>query len=293
MGQLMNDALGIGLAATQLGVMHRVLVYRVDPDAPVAALVNPVLEWSSRDEEALEEGCLSLPTCSSTSIARSTCGSARRTRHGEEILIEASGPRGAGAPARDGPPRRRADPRPHVARPAQAGDAHAPRGRGGRAARRGLSGRPDADGLPRHVGVRRRRARAAGGVGAPAGARRHAAGRESAGAARSSAPPPVAERARALGHRRHPAAGHPRRGRPGGDRGRRAGGARGLRLRRADQGAAALRLRDGQRAPVAAAALARRGAGRAGDHGRRRGDRRLDHAPHGGLGLRAGVPRRA
>ena len=57
----MNDALGIGLAATQLGVMHRVLVYRVDPDAPVAALVNPVLEWSSSDEEALEEGCLSLP----------------------------------------------------------------------------------------------------------------------------------------------------------------------------------------------------------------------------------------
>ena len=31
--------------------------------------------------------------------------------------------------------------------------------------------------------------------------------------------------------------------------------------------------------PVAAAALARRGAGRAGDHGRRRADRRLDHAP--------------
>ena len=57
----MHDALGIGLAATQLGVMHRVLVYRVEPDAPVAALVNPVLEWSSEDEEALEEGCLSLP----------------------------------------------------------------------------------------------------------------------------------------------------------------------------------------------------------------------------------------
>ena len=34
MGQLMHDALGIGLAATQLGVMHRVLVYRVEPDAP-------------------------------------------------------------------------------------------------------------------------------------------------------------------------------------------------------------------------------------------------------------------
>src|SRR5687768_11320556 len=40
MGQIMHDALGIGLAATQVGVMHRVLVYRVDPDAPVAGLVN-------------------------------------------------------------------------------------------------------------------------------------------------------------------------------------------------------------------------------------------------------------
>src|SRR5436189_3210163 len=61
MGRLMDDALGIGLAATQLGVMHRVLVYRVEPEAPVAALVNPVLEWSGKDKEALEEGCLSLP----------------------------------------------------------------------------------------------------------------------------------------------------------------------------------------------------------------------------------------
>ena len=61
MGQLMHDALGIGLAATQLGVMHRVLVYRVEPDAPLVAVVNPRLEWSSQDEETAEEGCLSLP----------------------------------------------------------------------------------------------------------------------------------------------------------------------------------------------------------------------------------------
>src|SRR5215208_2291934 len=61
MGQLMHDSLGIGLAATQLGVMHRVLVYRVEPEAPVAALINPVLEWSGKEKEALEEGCLSLP----------------------------------------------------------------------------------------------------------------------------------------------------------------------------------------------------------------------------------------
>ena len=61
MGRLMDDALGIGLAATQLGVMHRVLVYRVEPDAPLGVLVNPQIEWSGDELETMEEGCLSLP----------------------------------------------------------------------------------------------------------------------------------------------------------------------------------------------------------------------------------------
>jgi peptide deformylase len=61
MGALMHDALGVGLAATQLGVLHRVLVYRAYADDPVTALVNPVLKWASEELEAGEEGCLSLP----------------------------------------------------------------------------------------------------------------------------------------------------------------------------------------------------------------------------------------
>jgi peptide deformylase len=61
MGELMHDALGVGLAATQLGVLHRVLVYRVNPEDPVTAMVNPVLEWKSEETELGEEGCLSLP----------------------------------------------------------------------------------------------------------------------------------------------------------------------------------------------------------------------------------------
>ncbi len=61
MGELMHDALGIGLAATQLGVLHRVLVYRAYVDDPITALVNPVLEWTSDELETAEEGCLSLP----------------------------------------------------------------------------------------------------------------------------------------------------------------------------------------------------------------------------------------
>lgn len=61
MGELMQDALGVGLAATQLGVLHRLIVYRAYPEDPLTALVNPVIEWSSEEMETAEEGCLSLP----------------------------------------------------------------------------------------------------------------------------------------------------------------------------------------------------------------------------------------
>jgi peptide deformylase len=61
MAGLMRDALGVGLAAPQVGISQRLLVYRVGPDAPVIALVNPEVEWASDDKEVLEEGCLSLP----------------------------------------------------------------------------------------------------------------------------------------------------------------------------------------------------------------------------------------
>ena len=79
MGALMEDAIGIGLAATQLGMLRRLLVYRVEPDSPVMALVNPVIEWSGKDEEILDEGCLSLRASSWRSSARCTCASAPRT----------------------------------------------------------------------------------------------------------------------------------------------------------------------------------------------------------------------
>ncbi|HEX2233224.1 MAG TPA: peptide deformylase [Thermoleophilaceae bacterium] len=61
MAGLMSDALGVGLAAPQLGVSQRLLVYRVGPDAPVIALANPEIEWASEESELLEEGCLSIP----------------------------------------------------------------------------------------------------------------------------------------------------------------------------------------------------------------------------------------
>lgn len=62
MSTLMQEGMGVGLAATQLGILRRILVFQAGPDAPVTALVNPVVEWSSeRDLATAEEGCLSLP----------------------------------------------------------------------------------------------------------------------------------------------------------------------------------------------------------------------------------------
>src|SRR5919201_3616721 len=49
MAGIMGDAIGVGLAATQLGVMHRVLVYKVGEDGVLAALVNPEIEWRGKE----------------------------------------------------------------------------------------------------------------------------------------------------------------------------------------------------------------------------------------------------
>jgi len=71
--------------------MHRVLVYRVGFDAPLVAVVNPQLEWSSKEQEEAEEGCLSLPGVA-IDIERPLHVRVRaQDGSGEEILIEASG----------------------------------------------------------------------------------------------------------------------------------------------------------------------------------------------------------
>jgi peptide deformylase len=91
MAAIMRDGLGIGLAATQLGVMHRVLVYRLGEDAPLAALVNPEIEWSSRDSEIVEEGCLSLPGVHVDVERPLHVRVAARDENGDALTIEASG----------------------------------------------------------------------------------------------------------------------------------------------------------------------------------------------------------
>lgn len=91
MGEIMEGALGVGLAAPQVGVLHRLLIYRVPPAPEPAALVNPEIEWTSRDKEIAEEGCLSLPGVL-VDVERPIYVRVRAVDElGKRVLIEASG----------------------------------------------------------------------------------------------------------------------------------------------------------------------------------------------------------
>jgi peptide deformylase len=91
MGALMDDAIGVGLAATQVGVVHRLLVYRVAQGSQLAALINPEVEWSGRESESMEEGCLSLPGVL-VDVDRPVHVRVKAlNEYGEPIRIEASG----------------------------------------------------------------------------------------------------------------------------------------------------------------------------------------------------------
>ena len=59
MGELMKDANGVGLAATQVGVLRRVFVFVPEEDT-VAVLVNPEIVRRGDEAETDDEGCLSI-----------------------------------------------------------------------------------------------------------------------------------------------------------------------------------------------------------------------------------------
>jgi peptide deformylase len=92
MRRLLEDAMEAGLAATQLGILNRVFVYRVEPDGPIHALVNPELEWVGSDVEVGEEGCLSIPGIW-IEVARPSRVRVRAfDEHGEPVVIDADMP---------------------------------------------------------------------------------------------------------------------------------------------------------------------------------------------------------
>jgi peptide deformylase len=59
MSQLMVDASGVGLAATQVGVLQRMFVFAPDGDR-ILTLVNPELVSRSDETDVEDEGCLSM-----------------------------------------------------------------------------------------------------------------------------------------------------------------------------------------------------------------------------------------
>jgi peptide deformylase len=89
--EIMRDGMGVGLAATQLGVLRRMLVFQAGHDAPPVALVNPEIEWSSGELVTAEEGCLSLPGIVLDVERPLHVRASAVDPAGEPILIEASG----------------------------------------------------------------------------------------------------------------------------------------------------------------------------------------------------------
>ena len=98
---LMDDMLetmyhedGIGLAATQVGVMKRVIVMDVretedEPSAPLK-MANPEILWTSEETSSLEEGCLSVPEISVAIVRPSQVKVRYLDEHGEskELLAD-------------------------------------------------------------------------------------------------------------------------------------------------------------------------------------------------------------
>ena len=108
---LMHEAAGVGLAATQVGVLRRVFVFHDDGEDHV--LVNPVITKSGKAVEVDEEGCLSLGPVRVDVERPVEVTIEGRDASGEPVSYLARGPCRAGRPARARPSRRDADHRPH------------------------------------------------------------------------------------------------------------------------------------------------------------------------------------
>jgi peptide deformylase len=93
MTKLMQEARGVGLAAPQVGVLRRVLVYQTSDDEPVTALVNPRVTARSDEQETVDEGCLSLGAASIVvPVPRpATITVEALTPDGAQVTVEAEG----------------------------------------------------------------------------------------------------------------------------------------------------------------------------------------------------------
>jgi peptide deformylase len=89
--QIMQEGMGVGLAATQLGVLRRLLAFQAGPDNEPSALINPKIEWFSEEEAIAEEGCLSLPRVTMDVERSLFVRVTGRDVDAEPVVLEASG----------------------------------------------------------------------------------------------------------------------------------------------------------------------------------------------------------
>jgi peptide deformylase len=90
MVEIMRDAPGVGLAAPQLGISKRLIVYEVGEEEP-HILANPDITWRSDEVEEGEEGCLSVPDVV-VPVDRSTSIEVHgQDVHGDRLEIRAEG----------------------------------------------------------------------------------------------------------------------------------------------------------------------------------------------------------
>jgi peptide deformylase len=91
MKRLMNDAVGAGLAAPQVGVLQRLFVFQV-AEGEVAVLCNPEFEERSDETEVDDEGCLSIQGVV-LPVERAAAVTIRgRDEHGNEVRYELEPP---------------------------------------------------------------------------------------------------------------------------------------------------------------------------------------------------------
>ena len=120
MTRLMVDANGVGLAATQVGVLRRVVVFQEDSDDEPIALVNPVIVERGGELSTDDEGCLSLQGVL-VPVERLHGHRRGQGRDGRGRTPRARGARRPRRAARARPPGRRTDHRPDDARGAARG----------------------------------------------------------------------------------------------------------------------------------------------------------------------------
>lgn len=100
MAETMYAAHGIGLAATQVGVMDRLFVVDIDQDreaeeegeAPIRKLrvfINPEITWESDEDEPFKEGCLSIPGLEAEVYRPSRIHVSARNENFEPYTVEA------------------------------------------------------------------------------------------------------------------------------------------------------------------------------------------------------------